>query len=172
MSSKYKQHNVLKIKTYKQCHQNTKSRKQVLILLLVLVLLMLMLPPPRPLASPPTQYRRDLLPNMAHGLKPLFRAHDLHLAHLRINVGNHATNHVIGIRRASRLEPLPLLSNDLLFICWPQKISSKRWQNQRVRHLWRWEKHKKGVLNCVCFFFVFSYWSHWSEADRVQLLKW
>ena len=37
---------------------------------------------------------------------------------------------------------------------------------------WRWEKHKKGGLNCVFFFFVFSYWSHWSEADRVQFLKW
>jgi len=126
MSSKYKQHNVIKIR---------KVKKQVLILLLILVLLMLLLPSPRPLASPPAQYRRDLRPNMAHGLKPLLRAHDLRLAHLRINVGNNATNHVIGIRRASRLVPHPLLCNDLLFICWPQKISWKRWQNLRVRHL-------------------------------------
>jgi len=38
--------------------------------------------------------------------------------------------------------------------------------------IWRWEKHKRGVLNCVSFFFVFSSWSHCSEADRTQLLKW
>jgi len=51
-----------------------------------------------------------------------------------INVGNNDTNHVIGISRASHLVPLPLLCNDLLFICWLGKISWKRWQNLRVRH--------------------------------------
>ena len=35
---------------------------------------------------------------------------------------------------------------------------------------WRWEKHKKRGLNCVGFFFFFSYWSHWWEAVRVHLL--
>jgi len=100
----------------------------------MLVLLMLLLPPPRPLALPPGQDRRDLLPNMAHGLKPLLRAHDLLLTHLLISVGNSGTNHVIGIRRASRLVPLPLLCNDLIFICWPGKISWKKWKNLRVRH--------------------------------------
>jgi len=54
MSSKYEYTN--------QCHQNTKTKKQVLKneLLLVLVLLMLLVPPPRPLASSPGQYWRDL----------------------------------------------------------------------------------------------------------------
>ena len=56
------------------------------------------------------------------------------LTHLLISVGNNDTNHVIGIRRASRLVPLTLLCNDLLFICWPRKISWKKWQNLRVRH--------------------------------------
>ena len=96
-----------------------------------MVMLMLLL---SPLASPPAQYRRDMLPNMAHGLKPLLRAHDLRMAHLRISVGNSVANHVIGIRRASRLVLLSLLCNDLLFICWPRKISWKRWKNLRVRH--------------------------------------
>ena len=108
MSSKYEYTN--------QCHQNTKTKKQVLKNELLLVLLLV--PPPRPLASPPGQYWRNPLSNMAHGLKPLLRAHDLLLAHLCISVGNSAANHVIGIRRASRLVPLPLLCNDLLLICW------------------------------------------------------
>jgi len=90
--------------------------------MLVLLMLLLLLSP-RPLALPPGQYWRDLLPNLAHGLKPLSMAHDLRLTHLRISVGNNAANHVIGIRRASRLVPLPLLCNDLLLICWPRKIS-------------------------------------------------
>ena len=34
------------------------------------------------------------------------------------------------------------------------------------------EKNTRKGFNCVCFFFVFSYWSHWSEAVRLQLLKW
>jgi len=33
-------------------------------------------------------------------------------------------------------------------------------------------KTQEEGLSCVYFFFVFSYWSHWLEADRVQLLKW
>jgi len=127
MSSKYEHTN--------QCHQNTKTKKQVLKNELQVILLLMLLPPPRPLASPPGQDRRNLLPNMAHGLKPLLRAQDLLLTHLRISVGNSNTNHVIGIRRASRLVPLPLLCNDLLLICWPRKISWKRWKNMRVRHL-------------------------------------
>ncbi|XP_024627932.1 uncharacterized protein [Medicago truncatula] len=36
---------------------------------------------------------------MAHGLKPLLRAHDLLQAHLCIRVGNNAANHVIDIRK-------------------------------------------------------------------------
>jgi len=99
----------------------------------MLVLPMLLLSPPRPLASPPGQDRRDLLPNMAHGLKPLLKARDLLLTHLLISVGNSGTNHVIGIRRASHLVPLPLC-NDMFFICWPGKVSWKKWQNLRVRH--------------------------------------
>jgi len=95
---------------------------------------MLLLPPPRPLASPPGQYRRDLLPYMTQGRIQFLRAHDLLLAQMLINMGNNATNHVIGISWASRLVPLSLLCNDLLFICWPRKISWKRWQNLRVRH--------------------------------------
>jgi hypothetical protein len=47
--------------------------------MMLVLLMLLLLPPPRLLASPPGQYRRDLLPNMAHGLKPLLRAHDLRL---------------------------------------------------------------------------------------------
>ena len=90
---------------------------------MVLLMLLLLLPPPRLLASPPSQYWRDLLPNMARGQKPLLRAHDLLLTHMLISVVNNDTIHVIGIKRASRLVPLPLLYNDLLFICWPRKIS-------------------------------------------------
>jgi len=111
-----------------------KQQLQVILQLVLVLLMLLLLPPPRPLGSPPGQYRRDLLPNMAHGLKPLLRAHDLLLTHLLISVGNSGTNHVIGIKRASRLVPLPLLCNDMLFICWPGNISWKRWQNLRVRH--------------------------------------
>jgi len=48
--------------------------------LVLFLLMLLLLPPPRPLASTHGQYRRDLLPNMAHDLKPLLRAHDLLLA--------------------------------------------------------------------------------------------
>ena len=126
MSSKYEHTN--------QCHQNTKTKKQVLKNELQVILLLMLLPPPRPLASPPGQDRRNLLPNMANGLKPLLRAHDLLLTHLCISVGKSGTNHVIGIMRASCLVSLPLLCNDLLFICWPRKIFWKRWQNLRVRH--------------------------------------
>ena len=128
MSSKYEYTN--------QCHQNTKTKKQVLKneLLLVLVLLMLSVPPPRPLASSPGQYWHDLLSNMANDRKLLLRAHDLLLAHLCISIGNNAANHVIGIRRASRLVPLSLLCNDLLLIWRPQNISRKKWKNLRVRH--------------------------------------
>jgi len=96
---------------------------------------MLVLPPPRPLAPPPGHDRRDLLPNILQGRIQLLRGHAHHLlTQLLISVGNNATNHVIGIRRASRLVPLPLLCNDLLFICWPGKISWKKWKNLRVRH--------------------------------------
>ena len=131
MSSKYKHTN--------QCHKYTKHKKKtspkqqlqvILLLVLVLVMLMLLLPPPRPLASHPGQYRHDLLTNMAQGRIQLLRAHHL-LTQMLIS----ASYHVIGIRRVSRLVPLPLLCNELLFICWPQKISWKRWQNLRVRHL-------------------------------------
>jgi len=52
-------------------------------------------------------------------------------------------------------------------------------QSDNLHVVWRWEKRKhkerrggEGGLNYVCFFFVFSYWSHCSEADKVQLLKW
>ena len=107
-----------------------KQQLQAILLLVLVLLMLLLLPPPRPLASSPGQYRRNLLPDMAHGLKPLLRAHDLLLTHLL----NSDTNHDIGIRRASRLIPLPLLCNDLLLISWPGNISWKRWQNLRVRH--------------------------------------
>jgi len=92
MSSKYEHTN--------QCHQNTKTKKQVLknelqiILLLVLVLLMLV-PPPRPLASPPGHDRRDLLPNILQGRIQLLRGHAHHLlTQILISIGNNATNHV------------------------------------------------------------------------------
>jgi len=133
MSSKYKQHNVIKIQT--QCHQNPKSKKHVLILLLVLVLLMLLVPPPQPLASPPGNDRCDLLPNIMQGRIQLLRGHAHHpLTQKLISMGNNAANHVIGIRRASRLVPLPLFCNDLLLIWRPRNISRKKWQNLRVRH--------------------------------------
>lgn len=117
MSSKYEYTN--------QCHQNSKTKKQVLKneLLLLLVLLIVLVHPPWHLASPPSQDRRDLLPNTSHGLKPLLRDHDILLTYLRISVGNYDSNHAIGVRRTSRLVPLPLLCNNLLFICWPRKIS-------------------------------------------------
>ena len=137
MSSKYKQHNVIKIRTYK--HNVIKIRKvknksyttttSNPTAGLGLADVVVAASSASGLAS--CQDRRDLLPNMAHGLKPLLRAHDLLLTHLRIRVGNSDTNHVIGISRASRIVPLPLLCNDLLFICWPRKISWKRWQNLR-----------------------------------------
>jgi len=44
----------------------------------------------------------------------------------------------------------------LIFLCFKISTGLK---------VWWW-------LNCVNFFFDFSYWSHWSEADKVQLLKW
>jgi hypothetical protein len=107
----------------------------VLILLLVLVLLMLLVPPPRSLGSPPGNDRRDLLPNIMQGRIQLLRGHAHHLlTQKRIRMGNIAANHVIGIRLASRLVPLPLLCNDLLLIWRPQNISRKKWQNLRVRH--------------------------------------
>jgi len=33
-------------------------------------------------------------------------------------------------------------------------------------------KTQEGGLNCVSFYFNFSHWSHWSNAVRLQLLKW
>jgi len=98
-------------------------------------MLMLLLPPPRPLASPPSHDRRDLLPNILQGRIQLLRGHAHHLlTQILISMGNSANNHVIAIRQASRLVPLPLLCNDLLLICWPRKISWRRWQNMRVRY--------------------------------------
>jgi len=65
----------------------------------------------------------------------LLRGHAHHLLTQKlISMGNSAINHVIGIRRVSRLVPLPLLCNDLLLIWRPRNISQKKWQNLRVRH--------------------------------------
>jgi hypothetical protein len=107
----------------------------VLILLLVLVLLMLLVPPPRSLGSPPGNDRYDLLPNIMQGRIQLLRGHAHHLLNQKsISMGNSAANHIIGVRGASRLVPLPLLCNDLLLIWRPRNISRKKWQNLRVRH--------------------------------------
>jgi len=96
-------------KCYENIHQVLKIYPKQKILLL-LVLLMLVLPPPRALAPPSGHDRRDLLPNILQGRIQLLRGHVHHLlTQMLINIGNNATNHVIGIRRASRLVPLPLL---------------------------------------------------------------
>ena len=106
--------------------------KQKILLLMVLLMLV---SPPRPLASPPGHDRRDLLPNILQGRIQLLRGHAHHLLTQKlISMGNNAVNHVIGIRRVSRLVPLPLLCNDLLLIWRPRNISQKKWQNLRVRH--------------------------------------
>jgi len=67
---------------------------------------------------------------MAQGRIPFLRAHYLPTQVL-IKIGNNATNHIIGIRRASRLMQLPLVCNDMVLICWPQMRSWNRWQNLR-----------------------------------------
>jgi len=94
---------------------------------------MLLLLPPRPPGSPPSQYQCYLLPNMAQGRMQLLRDHPL-LTQMFIIIGNNATNYIIGIRQASHLVLLPLVCNDLLLICWPQRRSRNKWQNLRVRH--------------------------------------
>jgi len=119
MSSKYKKPTNLTKTKNKTIH---KHKHNVLLVLLLLLLLGML--PPRPPSSPPGQYRCDLLPNMAHGRRPLHRAHHL-LTQMFISIGNNATNHLIGIRRASCLVLLSLLCTDLLLISWPRKISWK-----------------------------------------------
>jgi len=59
---------------------------------------------------------------MTHGCRPLLRAHHL-LTQVLISISNNATNHILGIRRASRLVLLSLVCNDLLFICWSRRRS-------------------------------------------------
>ena len=73
-------------------------------------MLVLLVSPPRSLGSPPGNDRRDLLPNILQGRIQLLRGHAHHLLTQKlISMGNSAANHVIGVRGASRLVPLPLL---------------------------------------------------------------
>jgi len=117
MSRKYNGTN----KCHENIHQVIKIYPKHKILLLM-VLLMLLLPPPRPLASPHSHDWRDMLLNILQGRIQLLRGHAHHLmTQILISMGNNASNHVIGIRQASHLVPLPLLCNDLLLICWPRE---------------------------------------------------
>ena len=103
--------------------------------IITVLVLVLLVPPPRSLGSPPGNDRRDLLPNILQGRIQLLRGHAHHLLTQKlISMGNSAANHVIGVRGASRLVPLPLLCNDLLLVWRPRNISRKKWQNLRVRH--------------------------------------
>ena len=90
-------------------------------------MLVLLVSPPRSLGSPPGNDRRDLLPNILQGRIQLLRGHARHLLTQKlISMGNSSANHVIGVRGASRLVPLPLLCNDLLLVWRPRNISLAR----------------------------------------------